>query len=189
LISPELNFRRWGTCYENRLPSAGADVKIKSKAAGREWTGSLLFRSCGFQGRSVSSNAGSEAAKLSVGDVGNHAKRERGAADKHLVGIHAIDILARNHGPLDLVIVAAAADKRNVVYAGKRVRNLRAVEEDRSRRRLGWMRISRNCCVNLFQYFAILAPPSRAGLSSSDPVPPGKVKRNRGTPLKQQSSC
>src|SRR6476469_4993662 len=48
--------------------------------------------------------------------------------------------------------------------------------------RLGWMRISRNCCVNLFQYLAILAPPSRAGLSSSDPVPPGKVKRNSGTP-------
>src|SRR6476646_6506372 len=48
--------------------------------------------------------------------------------------------------------------------------------------RLGWRRISRNCCVNLFQYLAILAPPSRAGLSSSDPVPPGKVKRNSGTP-------
>src|SRR5438445_13510698 len=48
--------------------------------------------------------------------------------------------------------------------------------------RLGWMRISRNCCVNLFQYLAILAPPSRAGLSSSDPVPPGKVNLNNGTP-------
>src|SRR5580698_800517 len=44
------------------------------------------------------------------------------------------------------------------------------------------MRISKNCCVNLFQYLAILAPPSSAGLSSSDPVPPGKVKRKSGTP-------
>src|SRR5215467_5901676 len=48
--------------------------------------------------------------------------------------------------------------------------------------RLGWMRISRNCWVNLFQYFAMLAPPRSAGLSSSEAVPPGRVKRNRGTP-------
>src|SRR5579864_1907724 len=67
---------------------------------------------------------------LSVGHVSNHAKRERCAADEDFVGIHAINILARDDGPLDLVIVAAAADKRDVVHAGKRVRNLRAVEED-----------------------------------------------------------
>jgi hypothetical protein len=70
---------------------------------------------------------------LPVRHVGNYAKRERCAADKDFVGIDAIDILARNHGPLDLVIVAAAADKRHAVHAGKRVRNFRAVEEDGSR--------------------------------------------------------
>src|SRR6266571_9021572 len=69
--------------------------------------------------------------RLSVGDVGNYAKRERCTADKDLVGIDAIDILARDDGPLDLVIVTAAADKRDVVHAGKRVRNFRTVEEDR----------------------------------------------------------
>src|SRR5690242_2159536 len=66
--------------------------------------------------------------RLSVGNVGNHAKRERRAADQDLVGVDAIDILAGNHGPLDLVIIAAAANERNVVHAGERVRNLRAVE-------------------------------------------------------------
>src|SRR5438270_1325629 len=75
--------------------------------------------------------------RLSVSDVGNHAKRERCAADENLVGVHAIDILARNHGPLDLVIVAAAADKRNVVHAGKRIRNFRTVEEDSPRSQIG----------------------------------------------------
>src|SRR6476646_2903810 len=52
--------------------------------------------------------------RLSVGNVGNHAKRERCAADEDFIGIHAINILARDHRPLDLVIVATAADKRNV---------------------------------------------------------------------------
>src|ERR1051326_573073 len=48
--------------------------------------------------------------------------------------------------------------------------------------RLGWMRMSRNCCVNLFQYFAMLAPPSGAGWLSPEPVLPGRVKRKSGTP-------
>src|SRR6476620_7698657 len=75
--------------------------------------------------------------RLSVGHVGNHAKRERCAADKDFVGIDAINILARDDGPLDLVIVAAAADKRNVVHAGERVRDFRAVKEDGTRRKVG----------------------------------------------------
>src|SRR6185312_14686185 len=74
--------------------------------------------------------------RLSVGNVGNHAQRERCAADEDFIGIHAIDILARDDGPLDLVIIAAAADKRHVVHAGKWVRNFRAVEEDRSGRKI-----------------------------------------------------
>jgi len=74
---------------------------------------------------------------LSVGDVGNHAKGKRCAADQDLIGIDAIDVLTRDNGPLDLVIIAAATDEGDVVHAGKRIRYLRAVEKDAARSQVG----------------------------------------------------
>src|SRR5260221_14242972 len=87
------------------------------------------------------SSSGLRAAKplvmLAVSHIRNDAKGERRPADEHLIGIHAINILTGNHGPLALGVVAAAADKGHVVHAGKRVRNFRTVEEDGARSQVG----------------------------------------------------
>src|SRR5262249_42875083 len=83
---------------------------------------------CGQSSRSLTS---------SVGDVGNYAKGERRPADQNFVSVYAVDILARDDRPFDLVVVAAAADEGDVVHSGERVRDLRAVEEDGARSQVG----------------------------------------------------
>src|SRR4029077_8775057 len=140
LVSPRVGLQTLRNPPEKQVPQHRDDrVKLEESSPGWDHRLPSLSSPDGCQDRNISSGlgAGTPLMTLSVGHIRNHAKGEQRLADEHPVGIHAIDILARNHGPLDLVVVAAAADKRNVVHAGKRVRNLRTVEEDGARSQVG----------------------------------------------------
>ena len=54
--------------------------------------------------------AETQATVLTVTHVGDHAQGKRGAAHQHLVRVNAVDVLAAHDWPVNLVVIAAAAD-------------------------------------------------------------------------------
>lgn len=72
-----------------------------------------------------------------VAYVGDNAECEWCAADQDFVGIDAIDVLAGDEGPLDLVVIAAAADKVHIAHPGERVGDFIGLEEDHARLQVG----------------------------------------------------